>query len=81
LFHFSEKDRSKQDTELDTNEADCKNTNKNIPEPRNREDLLQKLKLLAITEEDDFDINDETDDDNFDTDSIDDISYDEKLCK
>jgi len=69
---------------LDTNEADCKNTNKNISEPRSREDLLQKLKLLAVTEEDDFDnddlINDETDDDNFDTDSIDDIC-DEKLCE
>jgi hypothetical protein len=68
---------------LDTNEADCKNTDENISEPRSREDLLQKLKLLAITEEDDFDndINDETDDDNFATDSTDDISCDEKLCE
>lgn len=72
LFHFSEKDSSKQGTSglnTDTNKTDGKDMREDVMGSRSREDLLLKLKLLAITEEDDdfnSDDDDEKDDINFD---------------
>lgn len=55
LFHFSE-DSSKQGTSglnTDINKTDGKDRSENVTGSRSREDLLLKLKLLAVTEEDD----------------------------
>ncbi|XP_012234778.2 uncharacterized protein C9orf85 homolog [Linepithema humile] len=64
--------------DMDTNETNSKDYS--VTESKSREDLLTKLKSLAITDkDDDFDIDDETDD-NFDSDS-DDSLCDKKFSK
>lgn len=69
----------------DTDRIYSKDKNNDETNPKSREDLLMKLKSLAITEDDDddsdnSDIDDERKSDNFDSD-IDDLSYDEKCSK